>query len=384
MLNQKSIREYMYSLMTDRRNDFIASIFKYPLLFVSLLYLAVLKITFLLRQNGILPTTYLNAKVISVGNITFGGTGKTPLVEFVSRILLDSNKKVAILTRGYKIASKDISRSGNKNRPLFEEIGDEPALLRMKLPQIDVLVGPDRVNNGRTAVSKSGADVLILDDGFQYWPLSRDIDILAIDAKNPFGNGMLLPRGILREPIENMNRASIFVITKIDVATQEQINDIKSKIKSINPAAFIFTAVHKPESMVEFANSQKLDALAGAENNLDLGFIKGKEILTVSGIGDNEYFLNTLKSLGAVIKESIFYQDHHPYSFGDLEYIANTCRQTGVRTIIVTEKDMIKIKPLIHRHLLAFESFQLQFLAVGVKLEITENLGKFKELILVK
>ena len=370
--------------MTDRRNDFIASILKYFLLLASFLYMAALKIAFLLRQNGMLPTAYLKAKVISVGNLTLGGTGKTPLVEFVSRILLDSRKKVAILTRGYKIASKDIFRPDNKNTSLFEEIGDEAALLRVKLPQVDILVGPDRARNGREAISKHGADVLVLDDGFQYWPLSRDIDILAIDAKNPFGNGMLLPRGILREPVENMNRASIFVITKIDVATQEQINNIKSKIKSINPEAFIFTAAHKPEGIVEFANSQKLGVLSGAENNLGLGFIKGKEVLTVSGIADNEYFLKTLKGLGAVIKESVFYQDHHPYTFSDLEYMANACRQAGVKTIIVTEKDMIKIKSLIKRHLLVFESFQLQFLALGVKLEITENAEKFKELILVK
>lgn len=373
MQNQKYIiREYIYSLMTDRRNDFIAFILKYFLFLASLLYLAVLKIIFLLRHNGILPTTHLKARVISVGNLTLGGTGKTPLVEFVSRVFLDNGEKVAILTRGYKIASKGISVFGGNEPLLFEWIGDEPALLRMKLPQVDILAGPDRVKNGQDAIHRYGADILVLDDGFQYWTLSRDMDILAIDAKNPFGNGMVLPRGILREPVDSLVRASIFVITKIDAVDQRQISDIKSKIKLINPQASIFTAVHKPENISDM------------KNNLGLDFIKGKEVLAVSGIADNDYFLKILKDLGGVIKECIFYQDHHPYDFGDLEYIAGLCLHMGVKTVVVTEKDMIKIKPLIRRYLLSFESFQIQFLAVGIKLEITENESKLRELILAK
>lgn len=384
MTGHRDFRNYMYSLMNDRENGLIASVLKPLLLAASLVYLACLKIIFLLHHRGILTTTHLQAKVISIGNLTLGGTGKTPLVELVSRILLDSGKKIAILTRGYKIASNDITNIAHKDPFSFEQIGDEPALLRMKLPQADILVGRDRVKNGKAAIYRSGADVLILDDGFQHWVLSRDMDILAIDARNPFGNGMLLPRGILREPLENAARANIIVITKVDAVNQEQVSDIKVRMKALNPDALVVTAVHNPESISEFADSQKLQAVSGPGKAQGLDFLKNKDVVAVSGIGDNDYFIKALKDLGASIKETIFYQDHHPYSFADLEYIVAKCRQAGTRIAVVTEKDMIKIKPLINRHLLAFESFQMQFLAVGVKMQIVENEAKFRELILAK
>jgi len=378
------IRQYIHSLMKDKRSGLIASFFKFFLFLASLLYFIGIKAVFFLRQNGILPTAHLEVKVISVGNLTLGGTGKTPLVELIANILTENSRRVAVLTRGYKLASKVLPKTSMREPLLFEQIGDEPALLRLKLPQINVLVSPDRIRSGRTAIYNYGADVLLLDDGFQYWALSRDIDILVIDAANPFGNGRLLPRGILREPIESLARANIIVITKANLATPEQIENIKKKIKTFNYDAQIFTSVHKPVKLLEFAGCGKLQTEYTQNTELPIDSINAKDVIAVCGIGDPDCFLKTLKGLGAVVKMSMIFTDHHPYVFSDLEAISAICMQAGVKTVVVTAKDMIKLKPLIQRHALAFESFQMQFLFVDIKLQILEKEDKFKEFLLSK
>jgi len=356
------MRDYIYSLMTDRVSGPIASVLKFFLYLLSFLYGLAVKMMVSLRRNGVLPTIHLEAKVISVGNLTLGGTGKTPLVELVVRTLVDKGKKVSILTKGYKI-------------------DDEPALLRMKLPQVNVFVGPDRIKTGRAAICNYGADVLVLDDGFQYWSLSRDIDILAVDATNPFGNGCLLPRGILREPISDIVRAGIIVMTKIDLGDPQGVEALKSKIKSLNPDAFIFASVHKPVRLLEFAGFEKLEAAVSQNAELALETIKGKDIVALCGIGNPDYFIKTLEKLGAAVKTEIVFQDHHPYDFADLEYISKKCRDASTKTIVTTEKDMMKLKPLVHRHALAFESLQIKLSALEIKLEILQDEDKFAELI---
>jgi len=365
------MRDYIYLLMTDRVGGPVASLSKFFLYLLSFLYGLAIKIMVFLRRNGTLPTMHLEAKVISVGNITLGGTGKTPLVELVARIFVDRGKKVSILTRGYKIPAK-----GNR-----EEIGDEPALLRMKLPQVNVLVGPDRVKTGQAAIYTYGADVLVLDDGFQYWSLSRDVDILAIDTTNPFGNGCLLPRGILREPVGDIVRASVVVMTKTDLAGPQEVDALKRKIKSINPDAFVFASVHKPVKFLEFASFEKLQTAASQNIELPLESIKGKDIVALCGIGNPDYFIKTLEKLGAAVKAQILFQDHHPYDFTDLEYVSKKCQDASTSMIVTTEKDMIKLKPLIQRHALAFESLQIKFSALEIRLEILQDEDKFAELI---
>lgn len=379
MEKQRNLREYIYSLMNDTETGFIASALKFILLLCSWLYFSGLKSIMFLQQGGIIPTVHLGVRVISVGNLTVGGTGKTPLVEFIVNILSRKGNKVAVLTRGYKIASeKKTELSADRDISLFEQIGDEPALLRMKLPQAAVLVGPDRVKTGQEAIYKHGADVLVLDDGFQYWRLSRDIDILAIDASNPFGNGSLLPRGILREPVEDLVRASIFVLSKADMAKPQALQAIKNRIRSLNPDALIVEAVHEPVQLVEFANSEKLFSEV-EHTDLKLDSLKGKPCVSVCGIARPNYFIKTLKDLGADIKNSITFEDHHPYVFSDIENISKACVQAGTNTVVTTEKDMIKFRALIQRHVFSFKSLQLRLLSLGIKLKITQGEDKFIE-----
>lgn len=376
--------EYIYLLMTDKATGFAAPILKFILFLASLLYALGINIIFALRKNGILSAAHLGGKVISVGNLTLGGTGKTPLVELAARCLIERGKKVAILTRGYKIPSKEKNAAPNIKPLLFEEIGDEPALLGIKLPQATILVGPDRIKNGRVAISRYGADVLLLDDGFQHWRLSRDMDIVLIDALNPFGNGRLLPRGILREPASGLIRAAVVVITKVNAVTAQQIETLKSAIKRLNPEALIVTSFHKPVNLVEFANSERLPEPSAATPEFPPDWARGKEFVSVCAVADPDYFLKTLNSLGAIIKASLNFRDHHPYSFKDLRLICEKCRQSGADKIITTEKDMIKLKPLIERNRLPLTNLKLEFLALGIRLELIENQDKFIERLMSK
>ena len=194
----------------------------------------------------------------------------------------------------------------------------------------------------------------------------------------------MLPRGILREPIDNLVRASMIVITKADSASPQGLENLKSRIKSINPGALIVTAAHKPVKIFEFASFKELQTATSQNTELPLESIKGKDIVVACGIGNPDYFIKTLENLGAIVKTSVIFQDHHPYSFTDLEYIAKKCREAATKMVVTTEKDAIKLKPLIQRHALAFESLQMQFLDLQIKLQILQDEDKFTELLLSK
>lgn len=344
------VRAYIHSIMTDKATGVLAAVLKFIFLCLSFLYLCGIKIISALRKCGLLPVEQLKARVISIGNLTLGGTGKTPLVEFVARQLLTEGFKPAILTRGYKVSSGE---------------PDEPLLLRRKLPQVSVLIGPERIKNARVAIEKYGADTLVLDDGFQYRRLKRDVDILMIDAANPFGNEKLIPRGILREPVRNFQRADIVVISKSDFATADNIRLIKERVSSLGPDMLVVSSVHKPVKFVD-----------AADKDMPLEWIKDKECVVVSGIAEPAYFLHTLKALGAIVKANLIFPDHHPYSFKDLDAIYNKCKELSVLNVVTTEKDMIRLEPLLREY---SPDIKAQFLALAAQLEITENKDKFIE-----
>ncbi len=367
---------YLYLLMTDKIGGFLPFIFKQALYILSLLYLLCVRAVFWLYKSGILPSFKPKARVISVGNLTLGGTGKTPLVEFIAGYLSQRAKKVAILTRGYGIAAKKgSSRPGSDDKPfLFEEIGDESALLADKLPQVTLLVGADRAKNAKIAVNDYGIDTLVLDDGFQSWELERDLDIVTVDVLNPFGNGKLLPRGILREPLAQLGRADVVVLTRTDIASPAQIEAVKGRIRSYNSNILIVSSFYKPTGLEDFS-------AAGKENTLDVNYIKPKECIVVCGIASPDYFIETLKRLGAAVKEEFIFQDHHPYNKDDLNRIAAKCRQLSIETIITTQKDAVKLRPLVEKLFLS-AGLKLQFLALVIQVELTQNREKFIDYIL--
>ncbi len=260
--------------------------------------------------------THATVPVISVGNITVGGTGKTPLVIWLSNLLCEQNVNCAILTRGYKSVKGE---------------NDEPGILTKNCPGAAVVVNPDRLAGAIEAVKKHRAQVLIMDDGFQHRRLHRDIDIVTIDAMLPFGYGRLLPAGLLREPVSALKRAQAAIITRCDLVSSNKLTELTAAINRINPNLITAQTIHSPVC----ATSSK--------RQIQLEELKNKKIYAFCGIANPQAFLATVGLAGATITGSKIYDDHHNYTAGDVEEIYRNAAKTGAEMILTTEKDYNKI-----------------------------------------
>lgn len=298
---------------------------------ISLLYGLVLSFCNFLYKVNIFKPKRIKAKVISIGNITLGGTGKTPAVMALAKKLNGEGRKVAVLLRGYKGKNENkggVVSNGSSILLSPKESGDEAYLLAERLSGVPVLVGKKRAKSARIAIDRFGAEVLILDDGFQHRRLARDLDIVLIDAANPFGNGRLFPAGILREPLSALGRADVILLTRTDEAANKE--EIKKRLFKINPLALIIESVHQPICLLD---------KEGREHPLTI--IKGKKVLAFSGIGRPESFEKMLKDLGAKEVVCLRYPDHHLYRQKDIREIKEKAK--GVEFLISTEKDKVRL-----------------------------------------
>ena len=284
----------------------------------------------------------LSGKVISIGNLTLGGTGKTPAVISAAQEARKRGYTPCILTRGYRGKAKDISFVSKGDGPLLGPLdaGDEAHLMAATLKGIPVVKGKNRYEAGLIALDLLKSEIggpessilFFLDDGFQHWKLHRDVDVLLIDGTNPFGSEKLFPEGILREPFSAMKRAHIIVITKADMAPEGAITSITHRIKQYNQEAPIFTAFHKPAGLV---------TLTGETRGLD--GLRNKRIYAFAGIANPAYFQSTLISAGARTVEFRKFRDHHRYRQKDMDEIKADA--SGL-DIVTTEKDLVKLKRL--------------------------------------
>lgn len=335
------MKSYIYDLMTDRRQDVLSRLVQFFLWLLSVFFgWGVQGRTFLYRV-GVLTSRVLPKPVISVGNLTLGGVGKTPLVISIVEFLRREGITPAILIRGYMDTSAASAAVES----------DEAVLLKESLPGVPVLVGPDRVANA-LSLSPQAADVFILDDGFQHWRIARQLDIVAVDATNPFGNKHLLPRGILREPLSALERAHFFVLTKSDVS-QEYLENIGRALKVVNPHAPTVHARHRPVALIDMMQNDVLP----------LSFLEGKKVCAFCSIGDPHSFLNTLAATGAVVDKNFTFMDHHIYNRQDLEQVADHCRSHEVLVIVTTQKDAVKVKPQVES---IFKGLQLVTLKIAM------------------
>jgi len=286
-------------------------------------------------SSGIKKKSKLPVKVISIGNLTLGGTGKTPAVISVAQEARKRGFKTCILTRGYKGKAGGPIVVGLGQGPVLNvrQAGDEPVLMAERLEGIPVVMDKKRYNAGMFALEQLGSDAIdmfILDDGFQHWALHRDLDILLIDMSNPFGNGKLFPEGILREPLNAIKRSNIVVLTKVDMACSEVIRDVKFKVKEINPDATVYTSHHKTKGLI---------SLSGHEEDLET--LRSASVHAFAGIANPSYFKSLLVSNGADIVSFKSLKDHHIYSHHDISTIINSA--SGLK-IITTEKDLVKLR----------------------------------------
>ena len=323
--------------MTDRKKGAIFMPFKFILYVVSLLYLAGIFMRKLLYKYRIFHSEKVPLKVISVGNLTLGGTGKTPFVIGLVKILKESlNKDAVVLIRGYG--------------------WDEQTMLKNNLPDAPVLVGENRIASAHRAIRLYGAATAILDDGFQYWELERDLNIVLVDSRNPFGNGRLFPAGVLREPKSALKRANIIVFTKIDKKRCDTAA-IKNELKNLNPGLIFLEAIHRPKHFY----SAKL------RKEFALSHVNGKRVVLLSSIGDPGYFQETVSGLGATVVEHMIYVDHYNYKAKDAKNLMKRLSERSFDFLITTEKDAVKLR----RMSISFGNYAVFTLAV--EMEITEG-----------
>ncbi|MDD2679409.1 MAG: tetraacyldisaccharide 4'-kinase [Candidatus Omnitrophica bacterium] len=334
------MRKYLYNLATDKEKGFFASLVKPWLLLASFIYGALIRGLALLFS---LKASRLNCKVISIGNITLGGTGKTSLVEFISRYLRDKGHKLAVLSRGYK--------------KLSGAMGDEPSMLLKHLGDIPVIVDKDRVRAAKRAIAEYGADTVILDDGLQQWRINKDLEIVTVSASQGLGNRHMLPRGILREPLSALKRADIFVLTR--TGFNGDLQAIRAALNKINPASPIVESVHTALGFYAFNKPEEL---------LRPDYLKGKRVALFSGIGEPEAFSGLIRGLGVNIGLDLRFSDHHNYSEEDLSGICAKTSRAGLGIIVTTAKDASRLSDA------DLEMFgEHKLLVLRIALKITKN-----------
>ena len=373
----EALETFVLEVIFDERHDFKARVTRVILFGSSKIFHVIVKIRRLLYNFRILRDKTLGVQVIAIGNLTVGGTGKTPVVEKFARELRDAGRNVAILSRGYRskppplhhrLVNRLLLRadqtpprvvSDGKSLLLDSEVaGDEPYMLASNLKDCVVLVDKDRVKSGRYAIEKFGCDTLLLDDGFQYWDLQgRRHDVVLIDRQQPFGNEHLLPRGTLREPPSHLARAQTIFITKSDGNT----GALRERIKKLNSHAAIIECVHQP---LYFE-----DVFTGERKGLE--FLQGKKVASLSGIAQPESFEQSLVKLGSELVYAKRFADHHRFTQQEILNAINRSKKRSADIIVTTQKDAVRF-PKIDRR-------DLPFYFMRVEIKIVDGADGFQD-----
>ena len=320
------------------KESFFRKLLLFPLSLLSLLYRFIVQSRQTLYNRGILKTHHLPCRVISIGNITLGGTGKTPTAIYLAQLFQNKGIPPVVLSRGYKAqnsAATAVVSDGTTTFMDANKAGDEPFLLSQALPGVPVIIGADRAVSGHFACKEFSPEVVILDDGFQHQRIKRDVDIVLIDLHHGFGNGHLLPRGILREPVSSLSRASLFLLTKQMGSGSDE--ELKEQIRRFNPDAPIFHTHYKVCSVRNLTEQKEVP----------LNHLQGKKVLALSGIGNPHYFSFLLKQSGILVTEEWTLPDHHDYTEKDTARVRDYL--SCVDYIVTTAKDSCKMnRKLFH------------------------------------
>jgi len=295
---------------------------------------------------GLKRTTYTRAKkrslpgfVVSIGNLTVGGTGKTPAASMIAEWALGEGYRVAVLSRGYgghsRVKVLEVS-DGNDINTGPAEAGDEPFLLARNLRGVPVIISKNRYLAGLYAHKKFGTNFYILDDGFQHWALRRDFDLVLINASNPFGNVHLLPWGPLREPVDQLKRADAFIITR--VSGDSTGNELKVFLEKRFPGKSLFRGNHTPEKIV-FSDGDRV---------YDPDFLKGKHVMAFAGIARPDVFRETLVKLGADLVFFKGFRDHYSYGHSEIKDLLATKNRINADYMLTTEKDWVRLENLVN------------------------------------
>src|SRR5436189_504671 len=347
----ENLEQFGIDVVLDRRHGFRAGILRGILYALSFIYERLVQLRLYLYRKRVFRERALGCLVISIGNLTVGGTGKTPIVEKFARALQSGGRQIAILSRGYKSVPRPTKRSwldrirkNNVDPPrvvsdgkslLLDSLtaGDEPYMLAHNLKDVIVLVDKDRVKSGRLAIDKWHVDTLLLDDGFQYLHLKHRLDMVLVDRQAPFGNEFLLPRGMLRERPRNLRRASYIFITK---NTGQPNSDLMKRIRRYNRTAEVIECAHKPLHLQNVFTGEQLPLTA-----LENAFVG-----SLCAIAAPESFEAALQKLGAHVDLAKRYIDHHYYTEAELISFTKRCIRRDLAMIVTTEKDSVRMPRL--------------------------------------
>ena len=328
----------------------------------SPLYAGIMRLRAWMYRRGILfRQERFPVVVVSIGNLTLGGTGKTPLVMYVTRRLLGMGRSPAILSRGYGGKAKgavNVVTDGKTIALTAAEAGDEPLLLAESLPGVPILVGPKRVPLGRAAIDRFPVDTLVLDDGFQHLAVARDLDLVLFSARSLLGNGRVFPGGPLREPVAALHRAHAFVITGVDGENRGAAETFKGRLMAAFPGKPVFMGEYLPSALVH------------SEHGHPLAIDKGRHLPLhgFAGIANPDSFRRTLEQGGFLLTGFTSFQDHHTYSATDVAELVAAARARKGVALITTEKDYVKLAPF-------FGEFPI--LALRVELFMEESFDRF-------
>lgn len=369
----ENVQTYFLKLMHDEDvYGLINRVIIFVLYLGSLVYKSLVDLRLLGYELGFSGKERLNCCVISLGNITVGGTGKTPTAQRLAKEIRDMGYRVVILNRGYRAKFRGevgVVSDGKTLHMNAAEAGDEAYMLAKHLPNVPVLIGARRAVTGQYAIENFDAQVVILDDGYQHWQVIRDVDILLVDAVSVFGNGHLLPRGTLRESISHISRANVCLMTKVDQAREGSRELIRDTVKKYNPDALIVESIHRPRCLIPLAE-WTVD-LAG--DGVPVDTISGRKVMAVSAIGNPASFERTLRDLGAEIISSLRYPDHHDYTPDEMTDILRQADSFGAEMIVVTEKDAVKIPDEV-----AKENWDIPAYVLCVEVQFQSGADKFK------
>ncbi|MBW2569001.1 MAG: tetraacyldisaccharide 4'-kinase [Deltaproteobacteria bacterium] len=340
------IRTKIETIMTGSEKTSFFSVGS--LLFVlSLCYGCAVRLRERCYKKGILRSKNLSCKIISIGNITVGGTGKTPMTIKVAEIVKRLGYKVAVISRGYKGRAEKTGGIVSNGKTILmgpDKAGDEPFMIASTLKDIPVVVGQNRFEAGCLTIQEFDPDVIVLDDAFQHLRLKRDIDLVLLDCRHPFGNNHLLPRGTLREPVSALSRGDAFIITRSDYAGDTIISTFTNKLRKLTHGKPVFRSYHIP-NVYKAAKEKKRSIDRSLQNILpcDPECLKEQKVFAFSGLAGNSDFRLTLENLKCDLIDFLEFPDHHNYSDIELNTIYKTYLESKADFLITTEKDYVRI-----------------------------------------
>jgi tetraacyldisaccharide 4'-kinase len=344
----EQLEQFAIEVILEDRGGKRAAVLRWVLHMLSYVYRGIVQLRLWLYRKRLMRERTLGCLVISIGNLTVGGTGKTPVVEKFARALQGGGRRVAILTRGYKSKKLPVlkrlwhrltnreaykPRIVSDGRSILQDsrmAGDEPYMLAVNLKDVIVLVDKNRVASGRYAIEEMGCDTLLLDDGMQFLKLKHRLEIVLVDRQAPFGNEYLLPRGTLREPAPNLRRASYIFITK---STTQGNEELIQRIRKYNRTAEIIECAHQPQYLEHVLTGERLP----------LEWLRGKHVGALSAIAAPKSFEDGLKRLGAKVELNRHFADHHRFTEREITGFLKRCGNRALDAVITTEKDYVRL-----------------------------------------